>query len=77
MARDGEHEPEEDLEEWLDRVADEVEERRLQKMQALEKPEGSAKGISYLTTRNVYILRKNLITMETEQQARGGQEDQD
>ena len=29
--RDGEHEPEEDPEEWIDRVADEVEEKRLQR----------------------------------------------
>ena len=27
-------------------------------MQVLEKPEGSTKGISYLTTRNVYVWRK-------------------
>ena len=40
--RDGEHEPEEDPEEWVDRAADEAEEKRLQKMQALEIPEGSA-----------------------------------
>ena len=56
--RDGEHEPEEDPEEWIDRVADEVEEKRLQKMQVLERPEGSTEGISYLTTRNVYDWRK-------------------
>ena len=54
--RDGEHEPE-DPEEWIDRVAGEVEEKRLQKMQVLE-PEGSTTGISYLTTRNVYDWRK-------------------
>ena len=58
MWRDGEHEPEEDPEDWVDRVADEVEERRLQKMRALEKPEGSAEGISCLTTRKVYDWRK-------------------
>ena len=51
---DGEHEPEEDPEEWIGSVADEVEEKRLQKMLALEKPERSTKGISYLTTRNEY-----------------------
>ena len=28
--RDGEYEPEGDLEEWIDRVADEVEEKRMQ-----------------------------------------------
>ena len=39
----GEHELEGDPEEWIDGVADEVEETRLQKMQALEKPDGSAK----------------------------------
>ena len=49
--RDGEHEPEGDPEEWIDRVANEVEEKRLQKMQVLEKPEGSATGISYLIAR--------------------------
>ena len=49
---------EEDPEEWIDRVADEVEEKRLQKMQALEKPEGSTEGIRFLTTRNVYDWRK-------------------
>ena len=54
---DGEREPEGDPEEWIDRVAEEVEEKRLQKMQALEKPEGSAKGISYLTARHVYDCR--------------------
>ena len=58
MWRDGEHEPEGDPEEWVDRVADEVEEKRLQKMQVLEKPAGSAKGICYLTTRSVYDWRK-------------------
>ena len=56
--RDGEYEPEEDPEEWIDRVADEVEEKRPPKMQVLEKPEGSTKGISYLTTRHVYDWRK-------------------
>ena len=55
--RDGEHEPEGDPEEWFDRVADAVEEKRLQKVHLLEKPEGSAKGISYLTTSNVYDWR--------------------
>ena len=35
-------------------MADEVEENRLQKTQGLEKPEERTKGISYLTTRNVY-----------------------
>ena len=54
----GEHEPEGDPEEWIDRVADEVAEKRLQKMQVLKKPEGSAKGISYLTTRYVHDWRK-------------------
>ena len=58
--RDGEHEPEGDPEELVDRVADEVEERRLQKMQALEKPDCTTKGISYLTARNVYDWRKNI-----------------
>ena len=43
-----------DVQEWIDRVADEVEEKRPQKMQALGKPEGSTEGISYLTTGNVY-----------------------
>ena len=56
--RDGEHEPEGDPEEWIDRAADEVEEKRLQKMQVLEKLEGSRKGTKYLTTRNVYDGRK-------------------
>ena len=56
--RDGEHEPEGDPEQWVDRVADEAEGKRLQKMQALEKPEGSAKGISRLTTRTVYDWKK-------------------
>ena len=46
---DGEHG---DPEEWMDRVAGEVERKRLE-MQVLEKPEGSAKGISCLTARNV------------------------
>ena len=36
-------------------VADEVEEKRLQKMQAREKPDG---GVSSLTTRNAYDWRK-------------------
>ena len=58
LRRDGEHEPEGDPEEWIDRVADEVAEKRLQKMQVLKKPEGSAKGISYLTTRYVHDWRK-------------------
>ena len=44
--RDGEHEPEEDPEELTDREADEVEEKRLQKVQGLEKPEGSTEGVS-------------------------------
>ena len=39
-------------------MADEVEEKRFQKMQALEKPEGSAKGTSYLTTCNAHDWRK-------------------
>ena len=56
--RDGEHEPEEDPGEWIDGVADEVEEKRLQMMQVLEKPEGSAAGNNYPTTRNVYDWRK-------------------
>ena len=54
----GEYEPAGDPEEWIDRVADEVDEKRLQKMQVLEKPAGSAKGICYLTTRSVYDWRK-------------------
>ena len=58
LCHDGEHEPEGDPEKWVDRVADEVEEKRLQKMQVLEKPEGKAEGISYLTTGNVYDWRK-------------------
>ena len=58
LFRSGEHQPEEDPEEWIDRVADEVEGKRLQKMQVLERPEGSAEGISYLTTRNAYGPRK-------------------
>ena len=53
---DGEHEPEEDPEEW--READEAEEKRLQKAQVLERPEGSAEGISYLTARSVYDWKK-------------------
>ena len=56
--RDGEYEPEGDPEEWVDRVADEVEEKGLQKMQVLEKPEGSARGISYLTVCIVYGRRR-------------------
>ena len=56
--RDGEHEPNGDPEAWIDRVTDEVEEKRLQKMQVLEKPEGSSKGISNLTTRSVFDWRK-------------------
>ena len=48
----------EDPEEWIDRVADEVEKRRLQKMQSLEKTEGGTEGTSFLTTRNVYDWRK-------------------
>ena len=56
--RDGEHEPEEDPEELTDREADEVEEKRLQKVQGLEKPEGSTEGISFLTTCNVHDWRK-------------------
>ena len=35
-----------------------MEEKRFQKMQALEKPEGSAKGTSYLTTCNAHDWRK-------------------
>ena len=35
--RNGEDEPEGDPEEWVDRVADEAEEKRLQKMQALRR----------------------------------------
>ena len=58
--RDGEHEPKEDPEGWIDRVADEVEEKRFQEMQVLERPEGSAEGISYLTTRNVCLEKENL-----------------
>ena len=58
LQRDGEHEPEEDREEWVDRVADEVEEQRLRKTQVLERPEGSTEGISFLATRNVYDCRK-------------------
>ena len=52
---DGEYEAEGEPEEWIDRVgaADEVEEKRPQKMQ-----EGSAKGFSYLTTCNVHDWRK-------------------
>ena len=38
----------------IDRAADEVEEKRLQRMQVLERPEGSAEGTSFLTKRNVY-----------------------
>ena len=58
LQRDGEHEPEEDPEEWIDGVADEAEEKRSEKMQGLEKPEGSTEGISFLTTRSVYDWRK-------------------
>ena len=72
--RDGEHDPEEDPEEWIDRVADEVEEKGLQKMQGLERPEGSAKSIRLHAM--CMIGERNLITMEVEQQARGGREDQ-
>ena len=75
--RDEEHEPEGDPEEWNDRVAGEVEEERLQKMQVLEKPEGSAKGISYLTARNVYDGRKKPYQLEMAFQSGGGREDQD
>ena len=42
----GEHEPEEVPEEWVDSVAAEVEEKRFQKMQVLERPESSTEGIS-------------------------------
>ena len=38
LRRYGEHEPEGDPEEWINRLADQVEEKRLQKMQVLEKP---------------------------------------
>ena len=51
-------EPEEDPEECIARVAHEVGEIRLQKTQALERPEGSTGGISFLTTRNVHDWRK-------------------
>ena len=52
--------------------------RRFQKMQALERPEHSAEGISFLTARNVYEWRKKpYTTMKMEQQASGGREDQD
>ena len=67
---DGEYEPEGDPEEWVHIVADEVEEKRLQKMHV--KPEGSAEGIAFLTAHSVYDWRKKM-----EQQARGGREDQD
>ena len=53
---DGEHEPEGDPAEWMDRVADEVGEKRVQKMEALEKPEGSTKKES--ATWHVYDWRK-------------------
>ena len=56
--RDGEHEPEEDPEGWIDKVADEAAEKRLQKTQAQERPEGSTEGVSYLATCNVYDWRK-------------------
>ena len=59
---DGDYEPEEDPEEWIDGVADEVEEKRLQKTQVLEEPEGSAKGTSCLTPRNVYGWREETIS---------------
>ena len=59
---DGDYEPEEDPEEWIDGVADEVEEKRLQKTRVLEEPEGSAKGTSCLTTRNVYGWREETIS---------------
>ena len=49
--RDGEHEPEENPDEWIDRVG---EEKRLHEMQALEKPGGATKGISHLTTHNAH-----------------------
>ena len=58
--RDGEHEPEEDPEAWVDRVADEVEERRL---------------VRETTTSMCMTGERNLIAMELEQQARGGRED--
>ena len=37
LRRNGEHEPEEDPEEWIDRVADEMEEKRRQRNQLLNK----------------------------------------
>ena len=43
MWRDGEHEPDEDPEELIDRVADEVEETP--EDASAREPEGSAKGI--------------------------------
>ena len=73
--RDGEHEPEENPDEWIDRVADEVEEKRRQK-QVLEKPEGSPKGISYFAARNVYGCRKKPYQLGMVLQSRGGREDQ-
>ena len=33
-----------DPEEWIDRLADEVQEKRLQETQVLEKPEGQRRG---------------------------------
>ena len=76
--RDGEHEPNEGPEEWIDRVADEVEEKRLHEMQALEKPEGSTKGVSYLTTRYVYGWRKKPYQLgDGISVTKGGREDQD
>ena len=45
-------------EEWIDRVAAEVEEKRLQKMQVLERPKCITECISFLTTRDVYDCRK-------------------
>ena len=53
---DGRHEPEEDPEEWIDGVADGVEEKRFQKMQALENQKVAQK--ESVTTRTVYDWRK-------------------
>ena len=46
LRRDGEHKQEESPEESIDRVADEVDEKRLEKMQVLEKPEVQKVSVS-------------------------------
>ena len=72
----GEREPEEDPEDWIDRVADEGEEKRLQELQALERPEGSTAGSVTWPHAMCMTGERNLITIKMGQQARGGIEDQ-